>query len=136
MDDVAQSHDGDGAFSRPVTVAYGDARMTLVEEDKGIVVRLAGEVDLSNTAAIAAALTNTHVEEHHRVVFDLVDVTYLDSAGLALLVEMARRLRLARNEISCIAPLGSITRRVLDLTGLAEVLGVSGAAAQASGGTD
>jgi len=57
-----------------------------------------------------------------RLVLDLSDITYLDSAGVALLLRLAERLRSRRRELQLVVPRGSPVRRVLDFTGLPRVI--------------
>lgn len=68
----------------------------------------AGEIDMSNTDALAAALDDTPGP----LVLDLTAVEYLDSAGLSLLFAHADRLRLIANPL--LAP-------VLTISGLADL---------------
>ncbi|MFD6417632.1 STAS domain-containing protein [Streptomyces sp. NPDC060194] len=78
----------------------GTARLTAV-----------GEIDMSNTAALAEALGR--IED--RVVVDLTGVDYLDSAGLSVLFAHAGHIELVA------APL---LRPVLDVSGLADLVTV------------
>ncbi|GAA0965207.1 STAS domain-containing protein [Actinocorallia libanotica] len=72
-----------------------------------------GEIDMSNTTALAAALDDAR----GRVVIDLTAVDYLDSAGLSVLFDHADRLELITTPL--LAP-------VLTLSGLADVATVHG----------
>ena len=55
---------------------------------------------------------------------DLGSVSYLDSAGLSMLVDLARRMRTGRSRLSCRVPLGTPARRIIALTGLEATLHV------------
>lgn len=61
-------------------------------------------------------------QEARRLVVDLSDITYLDSAGVALLLRLAERLRSRRRQLHLVVPRGSPVRRVLDFTGLPRVI--------------
>ncbi|MFF3849807.1 STAS domain-containing protein [Streptomyces sp. NPDC002328] len=67
-----------------------------------------GEIDMSNTDALAAALDDTPGP----LVLDLTGVEYLDSAGLSLLFAHADRLRLIA---------GPLLAPVLTISGLADL---------------
>ncbi|MGK5447872.1 STAS domain-containing protein [Streptomyces radiopugnans] len=56
---------------------------------------VAGEVDMSNTDVLAAALDSTA----GRLVLDLTAVDYLDSAGLSVLFSHADRIELIANPL-------------------------------------
>ena len=85
-------------------------------------VRVHGEIDLSNAHEVSAAIGTAMGQEARRLVVDLSDITYLDSAGVALLLRLAERLRTRRRQLQLVVPRGSPVRRVLDYTGLATVI--------------
>ncbi|MEW1906149.1 STAS domain-containing protein [Streptomyces sp. NPDC086147] len=58
--------------------------------DGTAVLTVVGEIDMSNTHSLAAALDDTPGP----LVLDLTDVEYLDSAGLSVLFSHADRLEL------------------------------------------
>ena len=101
------------------------ARVERVEEEQQgtlCLVRVHGEVDLSNAQEVSSAIGNAMGQEARRLVVDLSDITYLDSAGVALLLRLAERLRARRRQLYLVVPRGSPVRRVLDFTGLPRVI--------------
>jgi anti-anti-sigma factor len=87
-------------------------------EDGGTaVVRVVGEIDISTVDAVNTALLAA-VENHpDRVVFDLSGVEFMDSSGIAALL----RARKAVSSIEIRNP-STVVRRLIDMTGLTEVL--------------
>lgn len=98
------------------------ARVEVELRDDLCVVRIGGEVDISNarelSARIQAAIPNTIL----RIAVDLTETTYLDSAGVQLLFLLADRLRVRRHELRLIVPQGSSIRAVLELTSLPTIV--------------
>jgi anti-sigma B factor antagonist len=94
--------------------------------DGALVVRLGGEVDVLAIKALQPLLEAT-VAGAESVTLDLTDVTFLDSAGLRMLQIISGEFLSSRRELRVIAPEGSVVRRLLDLTGLTEVLAVNNA---------
>jgi len=82
----------------------------------GIVVRLAGELDLYNAGDVRQALLAACAEEPERLVVDLAEVSFLDSTVLGVLVEA--RSRVADKSTFMLAAPGAEARRALDLSGL------------------
>jgi anti-anti-sigma factor len=77
--------------------------------------RLIGELDLTTTPILAEALSTLPPQGSQPLLFDLSELTFLDSTGLNLLIRTAQshpggRLRLR-------SPMPNV-RRVLDLAGL------------------
>ena len=85
-------------------------------------VRLQGEVDMSNVQEVSVAIEGAPAHGARGIIVDLTDTTYLDSAGVGLLVRLAERLRSRRQDFSLLAPAGSRVRSVLELTGLGRVM--------------
>jgi anti-anti-sigma factor len=85
-------------------------------------VRVHGEIDLSNAQEVSSAIGTVMGQEARRLVIDLSDITYLDSAGVALLLRLADRLQTRRRELHLVVPRGSPIRRVLLFTGLPRVI--------------
>jgi anti-anti-sigma factor len=85
-------------------------------------VRVHGEIDLSNAHEVSSAIGIAMGQEAQGLVVDLSDITYLDSAGVALLLRLAERLRARRRQLHLVVPRGSPVRRVLDFTGLPRVI--------------
>jgi anti-sigma B factor antagonist len=91
--------------------------------DGVLVVHLSGEVDVLAVKTLQSLLVAT-VAGADRVTMDLTDVSFLDSAGLRMLQVISGEFLSTRRQLRVIAPEGSVVRRLLDLTGLTEVLAV------------
>ena len=90
--------------------------------DGSMVVRAVGEVDLSTTEDLAAAV-RPWLADGGSVVLDLSGVEFIDSSGLGTLVQL--RKEAARNGASMtLAGVGASTYRLLEVTGLAGVFDV------------
>ncbi|MFD5827222.1 STAS domain-containing protein [Lentzea sp. NPDC060358] len=80
------------------------------------VVRVAGEIDLSNTDSFAAALEGTTGP----LVVDLTEVLYIDSAGMSVLFAYADRAEIVATPL--LAPIIEVS----GLTSMATVRGMEG----------
>ncbi|WP_305787265.1 STAS domain-containing protein [Symbioplanes lichenis] len=94
-------------MSTALTLTTGPARLTA-----------AGEIDMSNAAAFAAALAEARgTQPGEPLTVDLTDVEYIDSAGLAALFPHADHLRLVATPL--LAP-------VLTVAGLDDLTTIRG----------
>jgi anti-anti-sigma factor len=98
------------------------ARVEGERQDTLCLIRVHGEIDLSNAHEVSSEIGTVMGQEARRLVVDLSDITYLDSAGVALLLRLAERLRARRRQLHLVVPRGSPVRRVLDFTGLPRVI--------------
>jgi anti-sigma B factor antagonist len=80
-------------------------------------VSVVGELDLHTTPQLRAALAGLDGREATRLVVDLTDVTFLDSAALKALIAEARARRAAGRELVLVCDNRS-TLRVLEVTGV------------------
>jgi anti-anti-sigma factor len=87
-------------------------------------VRVHGEIDLSNAHEVSSAIGTVMGQEARWLVIDLSDLSYLDSSGVALLLRLAERLQTRRRRLHLVVPRGSPVRRVLGFTGLPNVIPV------------
>ena len=81
-----------------------------------------GEIDASNVESVFDQLVASASSDSPGLVLDLTRTVYLDSAGVRILFELARRLRTHRQELRIAVPADGIVRRVLVLTALADVV--------------
>ena len=81
-------------------------------------ITVSGEIDLDNAAAIESELRAAISHQPKAVSVDLTELTYLDSAGIRILFAFASRLKPLRIILKLIVPLGSPTRRLIELSGL------------------
>ena len=88
------------------------------------VIRLIGEVDISNAGDVGRAIEAAVPNDALDVAIDLSATRYLDSAGLSLLVRLSQRLEARRQRLRLVIPMDSPVRAVVELTGLPKVLGV------------
>jgi anti-anti-sigma factor len=105
-----------------------------------IVVTLHGQLDFcaaADTAATIAAIAGRELGREHRVIVDLQGLEFIDCAALRALADAQQAARRAGGELLLAAPAGKVAR-LLELTGMWEVLGVhpsvSAAAARAKAG--
>jgi anti-anti-sigma factor len=92
------------------------ADIALERRGNAVVAKLSGEIDMTNAAYVGGELTRSVPNEASGLVVDLTETRYLDSAGIELLFELARRLRRRRQELRLVLPPSSPLRRVLVLT--------------------
>lgn len=94
------------------------AHFDVHDEDGILSARLSGEIDLSNShdleQTIVGAVPNTALG----MVLDLSEVTYIDSAGVLLLLDLASRFQWRGQQLALVAPEDSRARRVLTLAGV------------------
>jgi anti-sigma B factor antagonist len=84
--------------------------------DGGVVVSLAGELDLYNAEEVRDALLDACAGEPSLLVVDLEEVRFIDSTALGVLIEARSRLG-DRSGFRLAAP-GLETRRALEVSGL------------------
>jgi anti-anti-sigma factor len=87
-------------------------------------IRLTGEIDLSNAAMTRRAITDSIHNRDVEVVVDLSAVRYLDSAGIAMLFDVARRLAEHDQRLTMVVPTTSLVRRSLQASGWPSVVAV------------
>jgi len=81
------------------------------------VVRLTGEIDISNAEPIGDALDGIVGPDARRIVVDLSDLQFMDSAGIAMLLRTA-----ARVETVEIRNPSEVIKRIIECTGLTGIL--------------
>jgi stage II sporulation protein AA (anti-sigma F factor antagonist) len=96
---------------------HGGAVVT-ISGSPTVEIRIKGDVDLANAFDIEHRVGAAYDPSVDGVVVDLGGATYLDSAGLAMLVRITSQLTAARTPVTVIAPADSVARRVITLSGL------------------
>jgi anti-anti-sigma factor len=86
------------------------------------VCELRGELDASNVEGVLERVIGSVANEAPGLVLDLSNTNYLDSAGVRILFEIARRLRTRRQQLRIVVPANGVVRRVLVLTALGDVV--------------
>jgi anti-sigma B factor antagonist len=93
-------------------------QLAFVEEERHedrVVLRVSGEIDLSNVEPLQARIDRA-AEGRPLVVVDLAAVEYIDSQGLRLLKRLSNTLAGRGARLEVVAPPQSIARDVLDMT--------------------
>jgi anti-anti-sigma factor len=82
------------------------------------VVRVEGEIDMSNTHDIDVAVGEAVTNQAHALILDLSGVTYLDSAGVRLLYQLDARLAVHQQRLVLIIPPSATILRTLQAAGV------------------
>jgi len=88
-----------------------------VESGDISVVRVAGEIDVATADSVRAAIAATMDHRPTRLVIDMESVSFMDSSGIAVLLEAAQQA----DSVVIRRPSNAV-RRVIETTGLSEVL--------------
>lgn len=99
----------------PATIAIE----TQLDPSGSAIVILSGELDASNVASLETAMASVTARAPHRVTFDLSALGFMDSSGIAVLINTAAKV----SEVYLRQP-SPIIRRVLESTGLSSLLTV------------
>jgi anti-sigma B factor antagonist len=89
--------------------------------DYGVLVTIAGELDIATAPRVRAALTAHDVAGGEAVVADLSDVKFMDSTGLSLFLTLEGELRERGGRLAIACPEGA-ARLIFDVTGVDEHL--------------
>ena len=82
------------------------------DEDGALVLRLSGDLDVTNAEQVRSAIDAVVSSETEHVIFDLEGLRFMDSSGIAMLVSVARKVR----EVQLRNP-SAIVRRLIELMG-------------------
>jgi anti-sigma B factor antagonist len=84
------------------------------------VVRIEGEVEFATAPRLRATLLDLAQEGASPVVLDLADVSFVDPAGISLMIQAKKRLASANSDLVLRSPQASV-RRVLEISGVTEL---------------
>jgi len=91
------------------------------------VVKIQGEVDLTNAVEVRDAISRVASADATVIVVDLSQTAYLDSSGIAMLFRLAERVSERRQELRVVVPPDSPLRAALELTNLPQTIPVQDA---------
>jgi anti-anti-sigma factor len=91
------------------------ANLELEERSGFAIARVGGEVDASNTASLREDILAGISNQVTGVILDLSSTRYLDSAGIHLIFELARRLRQRQLGFGIVVAPGTIVADVLEM---------------------
>jgi anti-anti-sigma factor len=94
------------------------ARIKDEHRDGVAIAHVDGEIDASNTAWLEARLRALLTNQSTALAADLSAVTYLDSAGIAMLFRIGADLRVHQQQLHIVVADGSPIARMIRLTGL------------------
>ena len=99
------------------------ARVAVERHGSAAVARLAGELDLSNARPVEDQIMRG-LGGVTSVAVDLAGLSYLDSAGLALLSRLAARIAGPGGALRLVVPPDALVRRALWISGLTDAIPV------------
>ncbi len=79
--------------------AVRDIRYT----NSGAVIKLAGEVDMSQSPSVHQTLVEVLENRPARLIIDMAEVSYMDSSGVGILVDALRRVRVSGAKLALVA---------------------------------
>jgi anti-sigma B factor antagonist len=89
-----------------------------------IVIAPTGELDLAGASAFRTELHDAAEGANDGLIVDLSDVVFIDSSGLAVILEIDGQLRRQQRQLAVVAPRGTAAAVLLTLAGLRRRLDV------------
>jgi len=107
------------------------ATVTIREEESGrpLVIRIAGEIDLSNAALVAQKIHEAEGNSAN-VVLDLEQLQFMDSTGLGVVVNLGKRVKERGGELAIVIGKPSI-RKLFSITAFDKRFRIFDSAAEA-----
>jgi anti-anti-sigma factor len=88
------------------------------DDERVVVARLSGEVDLSNAESIENAIAEATPNHALGLILDVSDLDYLDSAGIHLVYKLREKLRARSQTLRLVIPPHSPANDALRLAGV------------------
>ena len=95
-----------------------------------IIARPDGDIDLSVSPSLRATLADLHDETPDRIIMDLESVDYMDSSGIATLVESMQKARLAGHGF-ILCRVTERVRTVFEIANLDKIFTITGTVEEA-----
>jgi len=92
-------------------------RAGITFDGEGVVIMLSGEIDLSNVDEMEEKIEPVITKRAQPVVFDLRELSFMDSSGIALLLRMSAHAQSVR-----VRKPSPMVRRMIEATGLSDIL--------------
>lgn len=96
------------------------ADLQISVQDGAVTARLSGEIDMSNAAELAAAITRMTPNDALGLALDLTDVDYLDSAGVHLMYRLRESLQARGQALRLVIPDSSLVADAMRLAGVTD----------------
>lgn len=109
-----------------------DLELSHSARGEAVVVSISGELDALAASQLDSYLTQLVAERPALLVADLTSVDFLDSTGLGVLIKSLTSQRENNGDLAVVAPPGRV-RKVLDITGMDQVMNVADSVADALG---
>lgn len=94
-------------------------------DERRVVIQVSGELDAANCRRLRDELLSRADAGHHRFAVDLSGLSFMDSAGIGVLVGATKRARAADGCLCLVSPRHHI-RQVLESMGLVSVMPIFG----------
>ncbi len=107
--------------------------MTIERRDGVAVARLAPDFDIAAAVGVRDSLLAALSNRDYGIVVDLGEVTFMDSAGINVLFELAERLEARQQQVAAVLPERAIVRRVAELAGLGSRIAICESVEDAAG---
>ncbi len=98
--------------------------------DAGFVVEASGDVDMQSSPKMREELRKIVAQKPAKIVVNLTDVPYIDSSGLATLVECLQSTRKQKSELALVG-ISETVRDIFELSGLDRVFTIKATEAEA-----
>ena len=96
----------------------GAGSVDITFDESGVpTIKLSGEIDMSNVDSLRRLIDPVVARSPARVIFDLATLTFMDSSGIALLLQVS-----AKTDTVRLRDPSALVRRMIDATGLSDVL--------------
>jgi anti-anti-sigma factor len=92
------------------------------DHERVVLVRLTGEVDLSNAESIESAIAEATPNRAVALILDISALDYLDSAGIHLVYKLREKLRARGQPLRLVIPADSPANDALRLAGVSQAV--------------
>jgi anti-sigma B factor antagonist len=107
-----------------------DLKLAVQDHGDHAMIKVGGEVDLATSPQLQAVLVDLVDRGLHQLTIDLEQVSFLDCAGIGMLVDARRRVQEHGGSLKLVRP-APLVRRVLEVTGMTAVFPIDSSPGEA-----
>jgi anti-sigma B factor antagonist len=107
-----------------------DLKLAVQDHGDHATIQVGGEIDLATSPQLQAVLVDLVDRGLHQLIIDLEQVSFLDCAGIGMLVDARRRVQEQGGSLTLVRP-RPFVRQVLALTGMTTVFPIDSSTGEA-----